>query len=139
VKDFGLGARFEGNIVHNSPGAVVGLLGPDGAGKTTCIDILRGTTLPNGGSVEYFGQDFFANKQASLRRINFASAYHTCKNRVTVRENLLVFAHLYQLERPTSKIDGLLEYFEIQGIANRRQGDPSAGQRTFACSKCPGA
>src|SRR5262245_38838913 len=88
VKDFGSLRALKGVSFAIPRGTVVGLLGPNGAGKTTCIDILLGTTIPNGGSVEYFGQDFLRHKHDALRRINFASAYHNLQNRVTVRENL---------------------------------------------------
>src|SRR4051812_16236161 len=128
VKDFGSLRALNGVSFAIPRGTVVGLLGPNGAGKTTCIDILLGTTIPNGGHVEYFGLDFQRNKQSSLARINFASAYHSLQDRVTVRENLLVFAHLYEVERPGPAIDRLMEYFEISDLARRRFGDLSAGQ-----------
>jgi ABC-2 type transport system ATP-binding protein len=65
-----------------------------------------------------------------LKRINFASAYHNLQYRTSVRENLLVFAHLYEIKQPAAKIDRLMAYFEIEAIAGRRFGDLSAGQRT---------
>ena len=130
VKDFGSLRAVGGVSFAIEKGSVVGLLGPNGAGKTTCIDILLGSTIPNGGSVEYFGQDFFTHKQAALARINFASAYHNLQNRTSVRENLLVFACLYEVEKPGRKIDELLEYFEVTELGSRRYGDLSAGQRT---------
>jgi len=130
IKDFGSLRALKGISFAIPRGQVVGLLGPNGAGKTTCIDILLGTTTPDGGHVEYFGKDFFANKQASLKRINFASAYHNLQYRTSVKENLLVFAYLYEIEQPSRKIDQLMEYFEIEAIANRRFGDLSAGQRS---------
>jgi ABC-2 type transport system ATP-binding protein len=108
----------------------MGLLGPNGAGKTTCIDILLGATLPDSGAVKYFGNDFFTHRQASLSRINFASAYHNLQNRISVRQNLLVFANLYEVEEPKKTIERMAEYFEIFGIMDRRFGDLSAGQRT---------
>jgi ABC-2 type transport system ATP-binding protein len=130
VKDFGALRAVGGVSFAIEKGSVVGLLGPNGAGKTTCIDILLGSTIPNSGAVEYFGQDFFTHKQAALKRINFASAYHNLQNRTSVRENLLVFACLYEVERPGRKIDELLDYFEVRELASRRYGDLSAGQRT---------
>src|SRR5688572_28833722 len=130
TKDFGALRALGGVSFAIEKGSVVGLLGPNGAGKTTCIDILLGSTIPNGGTVEYFGQDFFTHKQAALKRINFASAYHNLQNRTSVRENLLVFACLYEVEHPGRKIDELLDYFEVRELGSRRYGDLSAGQRT---------
>jgi ABC-2 type transport system ATP-binding protein len=130
VKDFGSLRALNGVSFSVPKGVVLGLLGPNGAGKTTCIDILLGTTIANAGRIEYFGQDFFSNKQACLRRINFASAYHSLQNRTSVRQNLTVFAHLYEVTQPQKRIDELIEYFEVADIADRRFGDLSAGQRT---------
>jgi len=92
--------------------------------------VLLGATLPNGGTIEYFGLNFFEHKHDSLRRINFASAYHNLQNRTTVRQNLLVFADLYEVADKARKIDRLIDYFEVRDIAERRFGDLSAGQRT---------
>jgi ABC-2 type transport system ATP-binding protein len=130
VKDFGSLRALNGISFSVPRGTVVGLLGPNGAGKTTCIDILLGTTIANAGRIEYFGQDFLSNKQACLRRINFASAYHNLQNRTSVRQNLTVFAYLYEVPHPQKRIDELIEYFEVGEIAERRFGDLSAGQRT---------
>jgi ABC-2 type transport system ATP-binding protein len=130
VKNFGSLRALNGVSFEIPPGTVLGLLGPNGAGKTTCLDVLLGSTVPDAGAIEYFGRDFFSNKQAALRRINFASAYHNLQNRTSVRENLLVFAHLYEVERPGRTIDELLDYFQIREIEGRRFGELSAGQRT---------
>lgn len=111
-------------------GEVLGLLGPNGAGKSTTIQMLVGITLPSSGTVKYFGQDFKANPKDSLRRINFASAYNTLQGRMSVRENLIVFAGLYGVKKPKQKIEELLDYFEIQDLASHRYWDLSAGERT---------
>jgi ABC-2 type transport system ATP-binding protein len=129
-KNFGPLEALKGISFAVPKGAIIGLLGPNGAGKTTCIDILLGATLPDGGSVRYFGKDFYAHRQESLGRINFASAYHNLQNRTSVRQNLLVFANLYEVEEPKKTIERMAEYFEILGIMDRRFGDLSAGQRT---------
>jgi len=111
-------------------GQVLGLLGPNGAGKSTTIQMLCGLTLPSSGSVKYFGQDFARVPQACLQRINFASAYNALQGRITVRENLIIFAGLYGVRKPRAKIDELLEYFEIARLAKSKYWDLSAGERT---------
>jgi ABC-2 type transport system ATP-binding protein len=111
-------------------GEVLGLLGPNGAGKSTTIQMLVGITLPTSGTVKYFGQDFKSAPKDALRRINFASAYNTLQGRMSVRENLLVFAGLYGVADPKQKIEQLLDYFEIQDLAAHRYWDLSAGERT---------
>ncbi len=111
-------------------GKIVGLLGPNGAGKTTTIQMLLGITLANGGSISYFGKDFRAHRLECLQRINFASAFNTLLGRITVRENLRVFAELYQIPNPNKKIDELLERFEMNGFASSLYWGLSSGQRT---------
>ena len=111
-------------------GEIVGLLGPNGAGKTTTIHMLLGITLSNGGSVMYFGKDFSTHREACLQRMNAASAFNTLQGRLTVRENLLVFAELYRLKEPRRKIDSLLERFEMAEFARSLYWSLSSGQRT---------
>jgi ABC-2 type transport system ATP-binding protein len=111
-------------------GKVIGLLGPNGAGKTTTIQVLLGITLLNGGTIKYFGEDFYKNKQYCLQRINFASAFNTLQGRISVRENLLVFAYLYAVKKPEKKITELAEYFEITDLLPQRYWDLSSGQKT---------
>lgn len=111
-------------------GKVIGLLGPNGAGKTTTIQILLGITTLTAGSINYFGKDFFKNKENSLQRINFASAFNTLQGHISVWENLLVFSYLYGLKNPKKKILELVEYFEIPDLLNQRFYNLSAGQKT---------
>ncbi|HEY1723715.1 MAG TPA: ABC transporter ATP-binding protein [Magnetospirillaceae bacterium] len=111
-------------------GKVVGFLGPNGAGKTTTIQILMGITLANGGSIRYFDMDFARHRLACLQRINFTSAFNTLLGRITVFENLLVFAGLYQVPRARQKIRDLMATFEIPDLGNEFYKNLSAGQRT---------
>lgn len=111
-------------------GQILGFLGPNGAGKTTTIQMLLGLSSVDGGSIKYFGKDFLKNRQKSLQRINFASAYNTLQGRISVWENLLVFAHLYSVKNPKTKIMELIDYFEIEENLNQRFWDLSAGQKT---------
>ena len=119
------------NISFEIPrGKVVGLLGPNGAGKTTTIQILLGITSLTGGDIKYFGKDFFINREYSLQRINFASAFNTLQGHISVWENLLVFSYLYKIKNPKKKILELVEYFEISDLLNQRFYNLSAGQKT---------
>lgn len=130
VKMYG-GHRVVDNISFDIPkGHIIGLLGPNGAGKTTTIHILLGITLPDGGNIEYFGQNFYKHRESCLQRINFASAFNTLQGRITVWENLLVFAYLYEVTNPKKKILELIEYFEIPELLDLRYWDLSSGQRT---------
>jgi ABC-2 type transport system ATP-binding protein len=79
-------------------GEIVGLLGPNGAGKTTTIQMLLALTHPTKGSINYFGMDLGNHREEILGRINYVSAYREMQSRVTVWENLQVFAGLYEVE-----------------------------------------
>ena len=113
-----------------SSGHILGLLGPNGAGKTTTIQMLVGITLPDGGAVRYFGQDLHRHREACLQRINFSSSYNMLQGRITVWENLLVFARLYRVARPERKISELGAYFGIAQLMGQRFLTLSAGQKT---------
>jgi len=111
-------------------GKIVGFLGPNGAGKTTTIQVLSGITLSNGGNVRYFGKDFLEHREECLQRINAASAFNTLMGRISVWENLIVFAELYSVQHPKDKVIELLKQFEILELADSLYKDLSAGQRT---------
>src|SRR4030081_3303858 len=111
-------------------GKIVGLLGPNGAGKTTTIQMLVGITLPDGGSIRYFGLDLHRHREACLQRINFSSSYNMLQNRITVWENLIVFARLYQVDSPERKIKDMGSYFGISHLMDQRFMTLSAGQKT---------
>jgi ABC-2 type transport system ATP-binding protein len=111
-------------------GHIVGLLGPNGAGKTTTIQMLVGITLPDGGTIRYFGRELHANREACLQRINFSSSYNMLQNRITVWENLIVFARLYRVANPEGKIRRMGEYFGITRLMDQRFMTLSAGQKT---------
>jgi ABC-2 type transport system ATP-binding protein len=132
VKNFGSFRAVDGISFVVPRGGIIGLLGPNGAGKTTTINILLGLTSADSGTISYFGQDFFTHREKSLQKINFASSYNTLQGRISVWENLLVFAHLYQITNPKKKILDLVEYFEVGELLNKRFWDLSAGQRTRA-------
>lgn len=111
-------------------GEVVGFLGPNGAGKTTTIQMLLGITSQTSGTVSYFGKDFSKHRQYCLQRINYASAFNTLQGRISVWENLLVFAYLYSVKNPKKKIMDLIDYFDSKSLLGQKYWDLSAGQKT---------
>jgi ABC-2 type transport system ATP-binding protein len=111
-------------------GEVLGLLGANGAGKTTSMNMLLGLTTPTSGTIEAFGRDFFANRVELLRRINFSSAYTSLPGNLLVWQNLTVFARIYGVPDARKKIAGLLELFEISDLRKRVTGQLSAGEST---------
>lgn len=130
VKKYGSFTAVDGISFAVPRGKVIGFLGPNGAGKTTTIQILCSITLPTSGKISYFGKDFFTHREYCLQHINFASAFNTLQGRITVMENLLVFADLYSVKNAKKKSLELLEYFEIAHLEKEVYQNLSAGQKT---------
>lgn len=130
VKHYGSFKAVNGISFTVPRGKVIGLLGPNGAGKTTTIQMLLGITTPTSGQIDYFGWDFAQNRQACLQKINYASAYNTLQFRISVWENLLVFAGLYSIPKPQQKIEELLDYFKITRLKNEKYQNLSSGEQT---------
>lgn len=130
TKQFGSFTAVNNISFSVKEGDVVGFLGPNGAGKTTTIQMMLGITLPSSGSITYFDKDFTTNREYCLQNINYTSAFNTLLGRISVWENLLVFAHLYKVKKPKQKIRELVSYFHSEDIQNKRYWDLSAGQKT---------
>jgi len=130
VKKYGSFTALDGISFRIPKGRVIGLLGPNGAGKTTTIQMLLGITTHTSGDIKYFGKDFVKFREISLKRINFASAFNTLQGRITVWENLIIFAMLYGVKNPEKKIKELSNYFEMTELLNQVYWNLSAGQRT---------
>jgi ABC-2 type transport system ATP-binding protein len=109
-------------------GEALGLLGPNGAGKTTVVHLLLGLTTPTSGRIAIFGLPMPQKRIQVLQRVNFASAYALLPANLTVRENLLVFARLYEVARPKEKIARLLAELEIAHLVDQVAGRLSAGE-----------
>jgi ABC-2 type transport system ATP-binding protein len=113
-----------------APGKILGLLGGNGAGKTTTISILLGLLTPTSGRIEVLGHDMARDRFPALARMNFSSPYIALPARLTVRENLEVYGHLYNVPKLNKRIAVLAEQFNLTGLLNRAAGDLSAGQKT---------
>jgi ABC-2 type transport system ATP-binding protein len=111
-------------------GEIAGLVGPNGAGKTTIIHVMLGLISPNVGTVRLFGKSLEADREQILQRLNFTSPYMAFPARLTVRENLTVFAKLYKVRDPAAKIAELLERFGIGRLKNKPVSRLSSGETT---------
>lgn len=113
-------------------GEILGLLGPNGSGKTTTIQMLLGTLTATAGEIVYFGRDFFQHSTELLNHISFASTYLGLPGILTIRENLVFLGFLYGMDAKTSAVrfEPLLERFGIGNLINRRVSSLSAGQIT---------
>jgi ABC-2 type transport system ATP-binding protein len=111
-------------------GRILGLLGGNGAGKTTTISMLLGLLVPTSGRITVLGHDMAKNRFAALKRMNFSSPYISLPARLTVRENLEVYGHLYNVPKRQARIGQLAEQFRLTALLGRPAGDLSAGQKT---------
>jgi len=129
-KRYGGVEALKGVSLSVERGEIFGLLGPNGAGKSTTINILLGLILADSGRIEVFGQDFARHGLAIRRRMNVAAAFTSLNGVLTVRENLRVYAYIYGVKNVRSKIDDLLERFEITDLGNKKLQYLSSGQHT---------
>ena len=130
VKRFPRATALRGISFEVRRGEVLGLLGPNGAGKTTTLHVLLGLIRPTAGSVRLFGRDPQRRGDAALSRTAFASPEALMDWRLTLVENLRVYAML-QGARPGA-VERVLEQLEIAGEARSKFGDLSLGQQTRA-------
>ena len=111
-------------------GTVLGLLGPNGAGKTTTIAMLLGLLEPTAGTVRILGEPMPRQRARVLPRMNFTSPYVDLPQRLTVRQNLKVYADLYAVDRPKERIAELARDLDLLELIDRPFGRLSAGQKT---------
>jgi ABC-2 type transport system ATP-binding protein len=111
-------------------GETIGLLGGNGAGKTTTIAMLLGLLVPTGGTIHILGHDMAHDRFTALARMNFSSPYVALPHRLTVAENLRVYAHLYNVPKPSRRIRELADELDLHALLDRPAGKLSAGQKT---------
>ncbi len=111
-------------------GATWGLLGGNGAGKTTTIAMLLGMLLPSEGRALVLGHDMATDRFAALARMNFSSPYIALPHRISVAENLRVYAHLYDVPKAEARIAELAQQLQLENLLDRPAGELSAGQKT---------
>ncbi|RMG28382.1 MAG: ABC transporter ATP-binding protein [Gammaproteobacteria bacterium] len=113
-----------------APGRLFGLLGGNGAGKTTTLAMLLGLLIPTSGRVFVLGHDMREHRYHALGRMNFSSPYVDLPHRLTVEQNLKVYARLYGVRRPAARVRRLARELGIEPLLGRRHGTLSSGQKT---------
>jgi len=108
---------------------IIGLLGPNGCGKTTTIGMILGLLKPSSGKVLIDNQNIEKNRVDILKKINFISPYIELPKKLTVKQNLFVYGKLYNVENLDNKIDYLTEKLRLNEILNCITGELSSGQR----------
>jgi ABC-2 type transport system ATP-binding protein len=111
-------------------GTTTALLGGNGAGKTTTLSMLLGVLTPTAGAIRILGEPIPEHRYRVLPRINFTSPYVDLPKRLSVAENLRVYARLYGVARPRIRVAELAEELDLAELLDRPYGNLSAGQRT---------
>jgi len=130
TKRYGEIVAVDGLSFGVARGQTVGLLGANGAGKTTTMAMLLGLLLPSSGSINIFGIDFIRKRHQVLSRMNFSSPYADLPHRLTVAQNLTVYARLYGLKNARAHVERVAEALELTEFLKRPTGKLSAGQKT---------
>ena len=108
---------------------IVGLLGPNGCGKTTTIAMILGLLKPSGGQVLINGMDIENHRISLLHKMNFISPYIELPKKLTVKQNLIVYGKLYSVQNLNEKIDSLSNKLRLDEILNSITGELSSGQK----------
>jgi ABC-2 type transport system ATP-binding protein len=123
-------AAVDGISFRLKAGSITGLLGGNGAGKTTTIATIMGLVTPTSGSVSVLGAAMPKERYRVLHRMNFESPYVDMPTRLTVRQNLSVFAQLYAVGDIAARINDLAADLDLTEFLDRPTGKLSAGQKT---------
>ena len=110
---------------------IVGLLGPNGCGKTTTIGMLLGLIKPSSGTVFIDGKNIEKenNRTKILEKVNFISPYVELPKKLTVEENLKVYGRMYGVNNLEKKILNLMEDLNLLEFKKRKTGELSSGQK----------
>ena len=108
----------------------LGLLGPNGCGKTTSIGMMLGLITPTNGEIFIDGIKLSSqNRIKLLSLMNFASPYIELPKKLTVRQNLEVYARLYGVSNKIERIEELIEDLNLNKFLNKKTGELSSGQK----------
>ena len=108
---------------------ILGLLGPNGCGKTTTIGMMLGLLKPTSGEVIINGLNVEKNRINLLKKMNFISPYIELPKKLTVKENLMVYGKLYSVNNIKNRIDYLTETLRLSEFINKKTGELSSGQK----------
>ena len=108
---------------------IIGLLGPNGCGKTTTIAMILGLLKPSNGDVLINGIAIEDNRITLLHKMNFISPYIELPKKLTVKQNLIVYGKLYSVKNLNNKIDDLAENLRLKDFLNKVTGELSSGQK----------
>ena len=108
---------------------IIGLLGPNGCGKTTTIGMILGLLKPSNGKVLINGMNIEDHKITLLHKMNFISPYIELPKKLKVKQNLIVYGKLYGIKRLNERIDFLSDKLRLNELLNKVTGELSSGQK----------
>jgi len=128
-KNYGKNEAVKGISFNIKENEILGLLGPNGSGKTTTIGMLLGLLKPTSGEILINGQKLEGNRIEILEQINFISPYIELPKKLTVKQNLTVYGKLYKINNINDRIEFLSEKLRLEGLLNSITGELSSGQK----------
>ena len=108
---------------------IIGILGPNGCGKTTTIGMILGLLKPSKGKILINGNEIENQREDILNKINFISPYIELPKKLTVRQNLEVYGRLYDVKKIKKKIEYISEKLRLNEIIDKITGELSSGQK----------
>ena len=108
---------------------IIGLLGPNGCGKTTTIGMLLGLLKPSSGQIFINGMKIEKNRINILQKINFISPYIELPKKLTVKQNLIVYGKLYSVLNLEKRIEYLANKLRLENLLHKITGELSSGQK----------
>tara|TARA_B110001452_G_scaffold264497_1_gene267592 strand:+ start:1113 stop:1850 length:738 start_codon:yes stop_codon:yes gene_type:complete len=112
-----------------SENEIIGLLGPNGCGKTTTIGMILGLLKPTSGKVLINGLNIEEHKISLLHKMNFISPYIELPKKLTVKQNLIVYGKLYSVKNLDQRIEYLTNKLRLEEFLNNLTGELSSGQK----------
>ena len=128
-KNYGKNEAVKGISFNIKEDEILGLLGPNGSGKTTTIGMLLGLLKPTSGEILINGQKLEGNRIEILEQINFISPYIELPKKLTVKQNLTVYGKLYKINNINERIKFLSEKLRLEDLLNSITGELSSGQK----------
>ena len=128
-KSYDLKEAVRGISFQIKDNEILGLLGPNGSGKTTTIGMMLGLLKPSNGEIIIDGKKIEDNRIEILKKINFISPYIELPKKLTVKQNLIVYGKLYSVPDIKKRIEYLSEKLRLEDLLNRITGELSSGQK----------
>ena len=128
-KSYGLKEAVKNINFEVKENQIIGLLGPNGCGKTTTIGMLLGLLKPSNGEIIVNGMKIEENRINILKKINFISPYIELPKKLTVKQNLIVYGKLYSVRNLKSKIEYLVSKLRLEDLLSKITGELSSGQK----------